>query len=213
MAKAFFKIIIIISTIVKLISTTNINKKLKLGESRITIKIEYNNSQQILSKDYKGIKPIKINIGDVDQNLSDENSFLFVWPNNTIIIVWEDILNSTENMFKECSNITEIILNDFNASMVCNSKNMFSGCSKIKYLNLSTFKPISINNMENMFYGCSSLITLDISNFNLSKISKVNEILSDFYNLEYLNLINTSMNDYLFLDFLKIYFLVNAQKK
>ena len=180
MSKAFFEIIIIIPIIVKFILTSNINKKLISGESSITIKIEYNDSQQVLSKGYKGEKPTNVKIGDCDQHLQNNNDFSFKYPNNTIEIIWENNLYSTENMFEGCSNITEIYLSNFNSSLV--------------------------NNTKNMFYGCSSLITLDISNFNLSRIGEVKEILSEFYNLEYLNLINTSMKDYLFLDFIKIFF-------
>ena len=180
MAKAFCEIVIIISFIVELMFTSNANKKLISGESIITIKIEEKGLQQVLSSSYNGPKPMNVSFGGYNHSLYSNNDFSFECTNNTIEIKWENNLISTENMFEGCSNITEINLTDFNASM--------------------------INIVNKMFYGCSSLITLDISNFNLSKIREVEEILSEFYNLEYLNLINTSMNNYLFVDFIKIFF-------
>ena len=42
---------------------------------------------------------------------------------------------------------------------------MFRFCSLLKELNLNNFNTNNVTNMERMFYGCSSLKELNINNF------------------------------------------------
>ena len=43
---------------------------------------------------------------------------------------------------------------------------MFRGCSSLKELNLNNFNTNNVTDMSYMFYGCSSLKELNLNNFN-----------------------------------------------
>ena len=43
---------------------------------------------------------------------------------------------------------------------------MFRGCSSLKELNLNNFNTNNVTDMSDMFRGCSSLKELNLNNFN-----------------------------------------------
>ena len=51
--------------------------------------------------------------------------------------------------------------------------NMFAGCSQLTQLVVSNFNTSTVTNMSNMFNGCKSLTTLNVSNFNTSKVTNM----------------------------------------
>ena len=122
---------------------------------------------------------------------------------NTIILIWNNQLNDTSNMFKGCSNITEIDLSNFDTSNVKNMNNMFYEASSLRSINLSNIDTSKIENMNAIFYGCSSLYSINLSNFETSKIVNMNGI---FYgcsslkslDLSYFNSTNIKFMNYIF---------------
>ena len=113
---------------------------------------------------------------------------------NNITLFWNDEINSTACLFKQCKTINEIDFSNFNSSKLkythgmfwyCGSlisikfsnfdtskvidmHYMFARCISIKNLNLSNFDTSLVTHFGNMFSQCNSLISLDISNFNTS---------------------------------------------
>ena len=84
------------------------------------------------------------------------------------------LLQDCENMFKECSSVTEInFSNKFNTSNAKYFQGMFNGCSKLTGIDLSSFDTSNVLNMQEMFMGCSSLTSLNVSSFNTSRVTSM----------------------------------------
>ena len=119
------------------------------------------------------------NLIDIDKN---ENYFdgLNSKDMNIIKIKWDDIILTTRNMFKNCYNITEIDLSNFDISKVKDISKMFFNCTSLASLNLSNFKTSLVKDMSYMFYACQSLISLNLSKFNTLEVINMNNM---FFNL------------------------------
>ena len=59
------------------------------------------------------------------------------------------------DMFRECSSLKELNLNNFKADNVTDICCMFSGCTSLKELNLTNFNTNNVTDMRWMFVGCS----------------------------------------------------------
>ena len=70
---------------------------------------------------------------------------------NNIKLIWNYDLTSISQMFRGCSNITEIDFSDFDTSRFTSLKNMFYECWKLTSLTLSNFVTSRVTNMEGMF--------------------------------------------------------------
>ena len=206
-----------------------IDSKFIKGDTVILIKIPESGYNQVLSQDFQNQIPDIIKIANEDQSLKEGNFYDFEYPNNDIQLIWDGNLETFENMFKGCSNITEFSLISFEGSFINNTSNMFSGCisltsvdfsifdtssvtdmsnmfsgcSSLKSLNLSSFNTSSLEKMDYIFKGCSSLNSLDLSNWNLSKIISITQIFSECYNLDYLNFRKASINNDIFFQIIK----------
>ena len=80
-------------------------------------------------------------------------------------------INSMSWMFRGCSSLKELNLNNFNTKNVTNMESMFEGCSSLKSLNLNNFHTNNVINMIKMFYRCSSLKELNLNNFNTKNVT------------------------------------------
>ena len=135
---------------------------------------------------------------------------------NLIIIKWYTYPNSTRRMFKNCVNITEIDLTQFNLTSIVNMGNMFlkcinlanikfgnyptsslystygtfSECEKLTSLDLSMFDTSNVETMGYMFSKCYSLTSLNISNFKTGKVKTFFMMFSECQNIETLDLSN-----------------------
>ena len=143
-------------------------------------------------------------------------SYIFEEEENYVELYWENEINNTEYMFKDCSDIIEFDFYNFDTSEIILMKEMFSGCSSITSLDLyyfdtrkvvdmndmfsgcslltsiylSSFDTSHVTRMNYMFSGCSSLTSLDLSNFDTSQVIRINQMFNGCSNLEYINLEN-----------------------
>ena len=112
--------------------------------------------------------------------ISLENIFL---PDEMIL------LESTEYMFKGCSNLTSINLEFLKGSSNLKTfEGMFAFCKTLKEINFPNLKGDSLTEMSYMFYGCDKL---EIANFEGIKAKNIFSMESMFYgckNLTYLNI-------------------------
>ena len=69
-------------------------------------------------------------------------------------------------------------------SNVTNINDMFYECSKLTNLDLSNFNTSKVIDMYGMFYNCTSLTSIDLSSFDTSKVTQINQA---FYNCPNLN--------------------------
>ena len=79
-------------------------------------------------------------------------------------------------MFKGCSDLTELNVSNFNTSKVTYMSEMFRYCSGLTSLNVSNFNTSKVSSMGAMFYGCFGLTFLNVSNFNTSKVTYMSEM-------------------------------------
>ena len=88
----------------------------------------------------------------------------------TIKYSFHNLLTNCNYMFRECKNLTNLDLSNFNTQNVENMSGMFYNCSSLTNLNLSNFNTQNVEDMNVMFYNCSSLTNLDLSNFNTQNV-------------------------------------------
>ena len=108
-------------------------------------------------------------------------------------------LTNMNDMFRECTRVTEINTNKWNTSKVTEMRCVFEKCyalsildvskwdtSKVTYMgwlfnncqsltsiDVSKWNTSNATQMQSMFYGCSSLTSIDVSNFNTSKVTNM----------------------------------------
>ena len=92
---------------------------------------------------------------------------------NEITLVWKKKLDSCENLFDSCVNITEIDLSNFDTSGVTSMVSMFFDCRKLKYINFENINTSSVTNMSMMFQNCQELTELDLSMFQTPKLKSM----------------------------------------
>ena len=214
-----FNLLIIIELIIKILSNNKFHFT-EYNNSKITLKLKGITQTEILNKDFPNFDKLKeVNINGISQTIK-KYEYTFNKTDNIIELIFEDYINNCENMFRDCSAITEIDLSNFDSSEVTNMCHMFSNCtsltsinftyfrtSKVKQmdfmfyqcisllsLNLSSFDTSEVTLMDSMFSNCRSLSSLDLSNFQTSNVQFITYMFSGSINLEYINLINFNTN-------------------
>ena len=109
-----------------------------------------------------------------------------------------NITNMSE-MFRACSNLTNLDLSNFNTSNVVNMSNMFLDCGKLGNINFSNFDVSKVKYFSNMFNNCNKLTQLDLSSFNPINPVNTGSMFHGCKGLETINLENfdTSSTTYL----------------
>ena len=193
----FFEIIKYI-ILLNLFNNIFVNNKVFLIEYNyynITLKIKGNGNKNIFFSNSslfpKSNYPDEVHING-NKQINVSYKYNLNETNNTIGLIWYDLLNSSDYMFRGCSYITEIDLSNFNTSNIEDMEHMFYGCSSLTSLNLSNFDTSKVTYMNRMFYGCSSLTSLNLSTFNTSKVVWMYYM---FYNCKSLTSLNLSNFD------------------
>ena len=143
-------------------------------------------------------RPKEIYINSVLSHDFDNNDYCeylysdFNQIENNVTFVWYEPLNNLNSLFDGCTEITEIIFQNFDTSIVTNMQNMFSDCNSIISLDLSSFITDNVENMAEMFYYCTKLSYLTISNFDTSKVTNMQNMFSSCNSLTSLDLSNFS---------------------
>ena len=95
-----------------------------------------------------------------------------------------------DGMFGGCSSLTQMDLNNFDTSKVRNMHDMFTACTSLKSLDLSNFNTAEVNKMDGMFDYCTSLVSLNIDNFNTRNVTSMRSMFFDCSSLAFLNVSN-----------------------
>ena len=194
-------------------------RNLILNSSSINIMINAPGIHKIYSSnpcnENSYILPNKITINGIEQQEIKSEYNLHEEINN-ISLHWEEGINSTACLFRECYNITKIDLSDFNSnelkyvhgmfwhckeltsinflnfdsSKVIDMHYLFTDCQKINNLNLSMLDTSLVTDIGHMFAQCYNLSSLDISHFNTLKVRNMHYMFQDCYSLTSLDLSN-----------------------
>ena len=163
-----------------------------------------------------GELPTRIRFGHRDAESAANDTYEAAHGNpdaaNALLKVTELSTNELTNMndmFRECTRVTEINTNKWNTSKVtemrctfekCDNLSildvsnwdtskvtlmgwLFSGCLSLTSIDVSKWNTINTIQMQSMFGSCQSLTSIDVSNFNTSKVSSMNGMFYDCLSL------------------------------
>ena len=112
------------------------------------------------------------------------NSYFYT---QNVEIMWD--------MFKGCSKLSFLYINNFDTSQVTDMESMFEGCSNLVSLNISNFNTTNVQYMNKMFYNCYSLKTLDFRGISSYSLATMRLMFFNCSSLEYLNLFSLTEKD------------------
>ena len=123
-------------------------------------------------KNAKEIKKCKIKINDIDIGFNYFHEFK---EKGKYIIkyIFSNNLTNTNNIFSDCTSLTNINLSNFNTQNVINMASMFSGCNSLININLPNFNTRNVINMANMFSGYNSFNNINFFNFNTQNVDNM----------------------------------------
>jgi len=186
------KLFMIINIITSVFSkkTEIVKRNLQSTNSEITLIISGKETNQILYNNFKPI-PYFLEVNSVTREFNYIINNLSYQNNNKIVMKWNTIINSCENMFNGLSNITQIDLSNFDFSEVTTMSGMFSGLSKVTKIKFnSKSKTIKNRNLEKIFNGCDLLESIDLSIFDTSLVTNMAYMFHGCYKMKSLNLLN-----------------------
>ena len=129
----------------------------------ITLKVNKEGYNQIISSSYTGTLPSIFFINEVQNIFSDRTIYIFD-KNAEIKLVWNSYINSLKYMFSNLDNIISIHMNNIyygNCSMSYLCHNCFN-LKKFTYATTYT-NSYQVTDVRNMFYNCYSLTSFDFS--------------------------------------------------
>ena len=183
--------IIIIVSLNSPISSLEIkHNKIKLClNSEIIMKIKDSNSKEIINANFS-YKPDEVYVNGEIYTLIDGNKVEDLNYNiNTILMKWNNQINTCQNMFANITCIEEIDLSNFNFSKVISTEKMFYQCLNLKYVYINnTIDAYSLSIMTSMFYHAESLLSLDLSKINSPLVTRIDYLFADCHSLTSLNI-------------------------
>ena len=100
-------------------------------------------------------------------------------------------MTDVQQMFNNCSSLTELNLHGFNTQNVTNMYRMFYGSSNLTNLDFGDkFDTQNVTSMQYMFLSCASLTSLDVSGFNTRNVTNMQAMFNNCSSLTTLNLGN-----------------------
>ena len=191
------KYIILLNLFINIILNNKISL-IKFKSYNIILKIKGTGTKNIFTSETNNFKreyyPKEVHINGYKQN-DVTYSYNLEETDNSVGLIWYDLISSCNFMFRGCSDITEIDLSNFNTSNVETMQWMFRDCTSLTSINLSNLNTSKVKDMNHMFYGCSSLTSLNLSNFDTSQITNIRKMFYDCINLYYINMINFNENN------------------
>lgn len=95
-----------------------------------------------------------------------------------------DKVTNMSRMFKNCTSLSSVKMDQLKSSVVTDLSYMFMGCTNLMYFNGADFLTNSVTNVAGMFKNCSRLRKLDLSSWNFSNVNTTDEFFLDCTNLE-----------------------------
>ena len=174
-----------------------------LDDNFITLKIKQGNNTFLSDKLKDHLSEIYID--DISQTNID-TYYNFPEGEHTVKLVFNSQINYCNQMFRFCSNITEIDFTNFDASNILMFSETFQNCKELKSLDLSNWDVTKVTKIDNLFNGCNSLTSLKLPNFKDSKLTSMVNVFRGCQKLTPLDLsqIDTSQvksMDYMFSNF------------
>ena len=149
--------------------TTENNKKIKLFDSKLK---EFIDSMKI-----DGEK-----VETTDEHAFEKNG------EHKVEVTLKKELESLENLFKDCKNLTQVNLSEVKMAKVKSMAGMFSGCNFLKSLDLSNLLTSNVETMDGLFKECYSLASINLTNVKTSNVKSMKNMFYECHNLQSLDL-------------------------
>ncbi|MCM1178613.1 MAG: BspA family leucine-rich repeat surface protein [Clostridium sp.] len=185
----------IILLLLLIISTTACTQNsASVGSSGNADYVEETNEIYVDSESSEQIKTTEEQISYIVENAQcgelmwslDQNGYLQIWGQGDYDIKnigWHEYyydikkikvsvsgITSTQDMFLDCLNVTEIDLSELDTEYVTNMSSMFAVCESLKDIDLSNFKTSKVTDMGGMFNRCCNLQEIDVRSFDTSNV-------------------------------------------
>ena len=144
-------------------------------EIQIIIKEAIN--QNFLSEHFS-LEPINVIVNGENREDSCIKSCDFEYSDNNVIIQFNNLIDTCENMFAGITNLVEIDLTYFDTSNIVSMSGMFNGCFNLENIIFGNFNTTSLKTMHRLFYNCNKLTSLDLSKFDTSSVTNMVETFS-----------------------------------
>ena len=99
-------------------------------------------------------------------------------------------LNTGNQLFKDYTNVREIIFNNVDTTKVTNMSEMFSGCRSLVNLHIGLFNTSNVTTMYGMFRNCSLMSMFDLKKLNTAKVQNMAYMFNGCTSLHLLDLSN-----------------------
>ena len=140
-----------------------------LTRSEIYLTIEGKGNQSILNDTFYK-EPSQVLVEGKGDNSCKKTCNLINDLNN-ITLIFDEEINSCENMFYGLNNLIMIDLSKFNTSKVKNMNSMFYGCTSLIKITFGNIVTNSVEDMTSLFEKCANLTFIDLSNFDTSSVT------------------------------------------
>lgn len=142
----------------------NIKRSLIKNASEIKIKFESIGMNKYLSDDYSKNKIKSVSISHEKETIYFENKLTCDINDDgkTIILIFDESINTCENMFKGLNNIIEVDLSHFDSPKVQSMAHMFNGCNKLAKITFGKMDTSKIEKIEYFLWMFKIKITCSI---------------------------------------------------
>ena len=172
------------------IKTTEENHRILINlSSEIHLVIKGDGNQSFLNTTFY-IKPSLVYVNSIYTN-SCKTFCEMDYEKNNIKLIFNEVIESCENMFYGLYNMIEIDLSNFDFSKVSNLMNMFRNCYNLEKINFGNINTSSVVNMKRLFHTCKTLTSINLINFDTSSVTDMEAM---FYNC--LNLLSIDLSNF-----------------
>ena len=170
----------------------------KKGENINRIKATYtvNSGEelQLLNPNILSTSQYKITLKEKKQSLRQLDSILdakskFDFSGDiSVIIDFNNSLNSLESLFENTTQLKQINLTDLDMSEITNMDSMFSGCSSLENIIFDGVDTRKVKSMNYLFKNCKNLKAIDMSPINSQNVDNMSAVFSGCENINSVNI-------------------------
>ena len=185
----FILIFIFSSTSSKIEEYLRFKKFTRIYDSQIKMTIIGKGTKNILSNSYL-INPSDVLVNEVSKRNSCTKACQLDEDFNNVTLIFNDEINTWENMFNDLTSIKEIDLSKFDSSKITTMYRMFNGCTNLEKIIFGNINTSSVNNMKELFQNCKKLTSIDVSKFDTSQVTTMYRMFGFCESLESLDVSN-----------------------
>ena len=185
----FILIFIFSSASSKIEEYLRFKKFTRIYDSQIKMTIIGKGTKNILSNSYL-INPSDVLVNEVSKRNSCTKACQLDEDFNNVTLIFNDEIDTWENMFNNLTSIKEIDLSKFDSSKITTMYRMFNGCTNLEKIIFGNINTSSVNNMKELFQNCKKLTSIDVSKFDTSQVTTMYRMFGFCESLESLDVSN-----------------------